>query len=108
MVYKNHEHSLTFHESPGHSYALLLSQADEAKYGTRMGISVYRVTDFAPPGVHDHPEFFYVLEGHGSMRVDDEEFSISPGSFVLVPPGAHHTLRRNERSLPVKVLWTHL
>lgn len=43
--------------------------------------------------LHYHRELtesFYILEGHLSFRLDDQELNAGPGSFVLVPPGTHH------------------
>ena len=45
---------------------------------------------------HRHPrteEIYYVLEGHGSMRVGDETRAVGPGDAVAIPPGALHQVR---------------
>ena len=42
---------------------------------------------------HRHPrteEIYYVLGGHGSMRVGDETRAVGPGDAVAIPPGALH------------------
>lgn len=42
---------------------------------------------------HYHPtteEIYYVLEGTGHIRIDDEEMDIRHGDAILIPPGAVH------------------
>lgn len=68
-------------------------KADEAE--TR---SLYSVSEWwlepktQAPGAHSHEEddLFYVIEGVMSLRVDEEWFECSKGSFVLVPGGITH------------------
>lgn len=36
-------------------------------------------------------EFYYVLEGEGTMTVDGESFPIAPGTMVKIDPGALHS-----------------
>src|SRR5690606_13603155 len=36
-------------------------------------------------------EFYYVLEGKGTMTVDGETFPIAPGTMIKPDPGAVHT-----------------
>ena len=63
-----------------------------------------------PPGTATQPhrhlateEFYYVIEGEGLMRVDDEEATVGPGDAILIPPGAAHTLR-NTGGGPLRIL----
>ena len=37
-------------------------------------------------------EFYFILEGSGSMKIDGEEAEVGTGDCVLVPPGAWHTI----------------
>ena len=46
-----------------------------------------------PPG-HAHAaedDAFYILEGELTFTFEGEEVVAGPGTFVLVPPGVHHT-----------------
>jgi mannose-6-phosphate isomerase-like protein (cupin superfamily) len=55
---------------------------------------------------HRHPrteEIYYVLGGHGSMRVGDETRAVGPGDAVAIPPGARHQIR-NAGSVVLKFL----
>lgn len=33
-------------------------------------------------------EFYFILEGTGTMEIDGEERPVTPGDAVLIPPGA--------------------
>jgi mannose-6-phosphate isomerase-like protein (cupin superfamily) len=47
-------------------------------------------------GEHRHEgdeEVYYVLEGTGLMRVDDEEQEVGPGDAILTKSGSRHSLR---------------
>ncbi len=64
------------------------------KSGTQGGVMVL---DQAPAnftvGLHYHTqadEFFYILAGQGSFKIDDEDISIGPGDVVFVPAGQDH------------------
>ena len=37
-------------------------------------------------------EFYFILDGHGSMMIDGETRDVRPGDAVLIPPGAWHTI----------------
>jgi mannose-6-phosphate isomerase-like protein (cupin superfamily) len=37
-------------------------------------------------------EIYYLLEGQGRMRIDDEEHDVGPGDAIAIPPGARHTI----------------
>lgn len=44
---------------------------------------------------HFHPrteEIYYILEGTGSMQIDDETRDIGPGDAIAIPPGATHQI----------------
>jgi len=51
--------------------------------------------------LHYHTELiesFYVLSGEAWFRLGDEEFTLGPGAFVLVPPGTPHSFaNRSDR-----------
>lgn len=44
---------------------------------------------------HRHPtaeEIYYVLEGTGQMRVDDQSRAVGPGDAIAIPPGSDHQM----------------
>lgn len=59
-----------------------------------------------PPGSaterHYHKraeEIYFILEGEGTMEIDGEEQTVSPGDGILIPPGAWHTIRADSTNL---------
>lgn len=56
--------------------------------------------------VHYHKvgtELYYVLEGKGSIILDDEEHPIRPGSMVHIPPGVLHGAKGRMRVLVIGI-----
>ncbi len=41
-------------------------------------------------------EFYFILEGRGSMEIDGELRDVAPGDAILIPPGAWHTITASE------------
>ena len=35
-------------------------------------------------------EFYYILEGNGTMQVGEETVEVRPGTALLIPPGTPH------------------
>lgn len=63
-----------------------------------------------PPGTRTQPhyhalteEFYYVIEGAGTMRIDAEETRVAEGDAILIPAGAVHTLH-NEGPGELRIL----
>lgn len=71
------------------------------------GVTVYEDTEYQESDCHEDQEGFFVLEGTGYAKVDDEEFPISPGTAFMAPAGALHWLRRDENCPYVAALWFH-
>ena len=38
-------------------------------------------------------EFYFILEGEGTMEIDGETRDVAPGDAILIPPGAWHQIR---------------
>lgn len=71
----------------------------------------WNFVDYAvlPPGtsigLHTHgddEELYLVLEGRGTMRLDDREFEVEAGSLILNRPGGSHGLR-NDGDVPLRL-----
>lgn len=71
----------------------------------------WNFVDYAvlPPGTsigrHTHgadEELYLILEGHGTMHLDGEDFEVSPGSLVLNRAGGTHGLR-NDGEEPLRL-----
>lgn len=57
---------------------------------------------FPQPGIHQDHEGFYVVDGEGAAQIGGEEFSLVPGSAILVPAGVPHAIRKTgEKDLEV-------
>ena len=41
-------------------------------------------------------EFYFILEGSGTMEIDGETRTVVPGNAILIPPGAWHTIAAEE------------
>lgn len=44
------------------------------------------------PHLHNSHEFYYVLSGHGTMRVGEEVREVAPGDLVHTPPNVPHSV----------------
>ena len=58
-----------------------------------------------PPGkassLHFHKkseETYYILEGEGWMRIDQQEFSLQPGQACLIEPGEQHQIKNQGKN----------
>jgi mannose-6-phosphate isomerase-like protein (cupin superfamily) len=69
---------------------------EQSQLGVRF--DVWELPPGASEGCHTHDgadaleEIYYVLQGHGLMRIEAEEVTLAPGDAVLVPPGVDHGL----------------
>ena len=54
------------------------------------GIYELAVETADPQRPHTEDEIYYVLDGRGQIRVDGEDRTLSPGSFVFVGAGVEH------------------
>ena len=43
-------------------------------------------------------ELYHITAGEGVMRLNDEEFSVSVGDTVLIPPGTPHAIKNRGNS----------
>ena len=59
---------------------------------------------FAPPHTHSHEdEFSFVLEGTVGVKLGDDEFLVSKGSYIIKPRGIPHSFW-NPGSEPARLL----
>ena len=70
----------------------------------KMGLISVRPHDALPVHTHaDEDQLYYILEGEGTIRMNDQEFDLKPGNAVTIPPGVAHGVR-NESDLPLRYL----
>jgi quercetin dioxygenase-like cupin family protein len=61
-----------------------------------------------PPHRHTNcSEALYVLDGEVVIAIDDDEYLMAPGEFVLIPRGARHTFGCGSSSEPARLLVLH-
>ncbi len=65
----------------------VFSQGDE----TPAFMHVVRISESKTHYHKRATEFYYVLEGEGTMTVDGETFPLSPGTVVKLDPGSIHS-----------------
>ncbi len=60
-----------------------LTEANGCINGCCSGVTICSETEFNPePGFHDDQEGFFVLEGNGFVRLDNEEFEVKAGGLI--------------------------
>lgn len=69
----------------------------EVIYYFRLNSSVYDARIF-PPHVHDHVEFYVLVEGDASFMVENQLYQLTPGDIVLSRPNEMHHCVLNNRS----------
>jgi mannose-6-phosphate isomerase-like protein (cupin superfamily) len=79
-------------------------------HSPRVNVSVITMAPNADgPEAHvhaDEDDAFYVLDGELTFLLDEGDVAAPTGTFVLVPPGVHHTFR-NALDRPTRVLNIH-
>jgi len=94
-------------EEPDKKGFRLLTEEQGCVKGCCAGISTYGDTEYGKGGVHDDQEGFFVLSGHGMVKLGEEEYPIKAGSAFMAPAGVFHTMKRDADSEPVQVFWFH-
>ena len=53
---------------------------------------------------HSHPthEFYYVIEGTGTMVIDGDEREVAPRDLVHIPPDAIHSLKHTGQGAAIR------
>jgi len=68
--------------------ALLWEESGKTYYG-----SLITPNKSITPHYHNEgDELYFIIKGHGIMRIDEQEFSVSDGDFFIVPAKAVHQL----------------
>ena len=53
---------------------------------------------------HDDDEIYYILSGHGSLRLGDETIKVGPDQVIFIPAGVFHALDNRESDEDLKIL----
>jgi quercetin dioxygenase-like cupin family protein len=73
----------------------------------RLFCDVYCFEPGQTQAAHAHAgsdKVYYVIEGSGRIRVDDEERPVGPGTVVLAPAGSPHAVTAGDERLRLLVL----
>lgn len=56
---------------------------------------------------HDDDEIYYILSGHGKLKLDDEIVDVAPNQVVFIPAGVFHALdnRGQDEDLAILTFW---
>ncbi len=54
--------------------------------------------------IHEEDEIYYILSGHGKLRLDDEIAEIHPDQIIFIPAGVFHALDNSESDEPMRIL----
>ena len=46
--------------------------------------------------LHDEDEIYYILTGHGKLKLNDEVIDIKPNMVIYIPAGVFHALDNSE------------
>lgn len=107
MEYYVNRNNISGVQGEGHVSYFLLDDGNGCVAGCKTGISVYELSEYNAPGLHDDQEGFCVMEGSGWAKVGDKEFPIEPEGSFIVPAHQEHSLKKNPESVPLKVFWFH-
>ncbi|MCB1226629.1 MAG: cupin domain-containing protein [Verrucomicrobiales bacterium] len=104
---------------------VLRTLAQQPPFTTKDGSTIRSILDTAnapvqnqslaeatlPPGTatqrHYHQrseEFYFILEGTGTMEIDGETRPVSPGDAILIPPGTWHQLTADPGATTLRLL----
>lgn len=83
-----------FRIKPGESNRLVIMfDSLKEKLGFIACVEIFDVGGYTPPNTHrGADELFYVIEGEGRARCDDNWLSVRKGDVMVVPAGAEHVL----------------
>ena len=70
-----------------------------------LGLYVIPAGEKDPQSPHTEEEVYYVLEGDGMIRVDDEDRPVSVGSTIFVGIGVEHRFHSITQDLKLLVFW---
>ena len=87
------------------------SEFSTRQYMISRDFEIYYYSDSKLPDVnahtHDYYEFYFFIEGHITMYIDEKIFTPTPGTLIIIPPKMKHYARLIDGSIPYKrfVFW---
>ncbi|MCR5107444.1 MAG: AraC family transcriptional regulator [Lachnospiraceae bacterium] len=85
----------------------LITYYDDRQYMQSKNYELYYYCDTKPHNrtlIHTHPyyEFYFFLEGHAEMIVEQTHYILSYGDIIVVPPGTPHGVKVNDFDIPYR------
>jgi AraC-like DNA-binding protein len=87
------------------------SEFSTRQYMISRDFEIYYYSDSKLPDVnahtHDYYEFYFFIEGHITMYIDEKIFTPTPGTLIIIPPKMKHYARLIDGSIPYRrfVFW---
>jgi mannose-6-phosphate isomerase-like protein (cupin superfamily) len=69
------------------------------------GVYVLPAGGVDPQKPHAEDEVYYIVSGHGQIRVAAEDLAVGPGSIVFVEAGLEHRFHTIEEELKILVFF---
>jgi mannose-6-phosphate isomerase-like protein (cupin superfamily) len=69
------------------------------------GLYALRAREADPQTPHAQDELYYVVSGHGRIRVGDKDRPVGPGSVVFVPADVEHRFHSITSDLTILVVF---
>jgi mannose-6-phosphate isomerase-like protein (cupin superfamily) len=69
-------------------------------------VSEWEIAGGGAVDAHSHPthEFYYIIAGHGIMKIADEEREVHAGDLVYTPPDTTHSIWPASEHAPLRGL----
>ncbi len=89
----------------------LKSEFSTRQYMLSRDFEIFYYSDSKIPDVnahsHDYFEFYFFIDGHIIMHIDEKEFTPSTGTLVIIPPKMKHFVRLVDYAIPYRrfVFW---
>ena len=97
MIIRPHSGQRPFTTKDGSTIRSLLDRSNAPVQNQSLAEATVPVGQ--PTQRHHHKlseEFFFILEGAGTIEIDGELQPVSPGDAILIPPGAWHQITASE------------
>ena len=58
-------------------------------------------------GTHEEDEIYYILSGHGKLKLDEEIVEVKPNQVIFIPAGCFHALdnRESDEDMCILTFW---
>jgi len=80
----------TFEAGPSRTFRILVDPSIGCRAVTQFVGAIEAIP--APPHRHTYEEAIYILDGEGTVEIDEDILPIGPGTSIFLPPGIPHRL----------------